>query len=174
MLDSVIEVAKPLTDKIPDIAKERLKLKYFATVDVAMIGYCKPHLVSIDENRCEVTLPLNRRTKNHLKSMYFGALACGADVAGGLIAMYVIDKLGEDVSLVFKDFKADFLKRPEGTTHFICTDGPKIQELVRKTVESGERENETVEVIATVPSKFGDEPVAKFELTISLKKRKRR
>jgi len=29
----------------------------------------------------------------------------------------------------------------------------------------------TVPVIATVPSKLGDEPVARFELTLSLKKK---
>jgi hypothetical protein len=42
---------------------------------------------------------------------------------------------------------------------------------MRRTLESGEREEATVHVVATVPSKLGDEPVARFELTLSLKRR---
>ncbi len=44
-----------------------------------------------------------------------------------------------------------------------------VRELVKEAVETGERVNTTVHVTATVPSRLGDEPVARFELTLSLK-----
>jgi hypothetical protein len=55
--------------------------------------------------------------------------------------------------------------------HFTNEDGPVIQDLVRRTLETGERQEAVVHVTATVPSKLGDEPVAAFEMTLSLKKR---
>jgi hypothetical protein len=39
-------------------------------------------------------------------------------------------------------------------------------------MDSGERENMPVHITATVPSKLGEEPIAKFVLTLSLKRKK--
>jgi hypothetical protein len=103
--------------------------------------------------------------------MYFGTLACGADIAGGLIAMRHIDRSKSNVSLIFKDFKAEFLKRPESDTVFTCNDGKAVEALVAEAIKTGDRVNTTVHVIATCPDTFGDEPVAKFELTLSLKRK---
>ena len=105
--------------------------------------------------------------------MYFGTLCIGADIAGGIMAQRHLDRLKDRKgSLIFKDFKANFLKRAEGQTLFTCNDGARIQEAVTRAAESLERVDLPVYVTATVPSKFGDEPVAKFELTLSLKVRK--
>ena len=48
--------------------------------------------------------------------------------------------------------------------------GMEIAELVAKAVASDERVEQQLEVIANVPS-LGDEPVARFKLTLSLKRR---
>lgn len=85
--------------------------------------------------------------------------------------MKLIDQSGHKISLVFKDFKAEFFKRIEGDCHLKNTQGAEVQEFIKKVIASGERENMTVVVDATVPSKSGDEVVARFELTLSLKKR---
>jgi acyl-coenzyme A thioesterase PaaI-like protein len=153
------------------LLKETLKLRAFGFVKIPLIFFCSPRLVEMSDDVVEMVIPLNYRTKNHLGSMYFGALSIGADVAGGLIAMRMIQKAGNQVNLVFKDFRAEFLKRPEGDVHFRSTEGAKVRALVERTMASGERENETVEVIATCPSKSGNDPVAKLYLTISLKKK---
>jgi hypothetical protein len=42
--------------------------------------------------------------------------------------------------------------------------------LVRKAEETGERQNLPVQIVAIVP-KISDEPVAKFVLTLSIKKK---
>ena len=82
--------------------------------------------------------------------MYFGVLAVGADVTGGFLAMDPIIKSGRKVALIFKDFKADFLKRPEGDVHFICNDGHEIKSLVKKAIETGDRHNFTMSIQAKV------------------------
>ncbi len=153
------------------LLKETLYLLGFGWWQIPLIFFCRPTVEELTEKRCVVRIPLRGRTKNHLGSMYFGALAIGADLAGGLAAMQLIRDEKADVSLVFKDFKADFLKRPEADVHFVCEDGDAIRALVQRAVATGERENMTVRITAKVPSKLGDEPVAIMDLTLSLKRK---
>ena len=151
--------------------KETLGVRLWAFRNVLLLWFIQPSILAIDEQRCVVRIPLTWRTRNHLRSMYFGALCMGADIAGGLIAFHLMRKLKVSVSFLFKDVRGEFLKRPEDDVHFTCEDGGVIQELMRRTIETGERQEAKVRVVATVPKKLGDEPVANFELTLSLKKR---
>ena len=80
-------------------------------------------MVSIDEESVEIKIPLKRRTKNHLGSMYLGALSVGADITSGILALETIKSADKKISLVFKDFKANFFKRAEGDVHFVCKEG---------------------------------------------------
>ena len=69
--------------------------------------------------------------------MYFGVLSVGADVTGGFLAMQYIQSSKSKISLIFKDFHADFLKRAEGNVHFICKDGLEIKKLVNNSILPG-------------------------------------
>ena len=143
-------------------------IRMFGITKVPLIWWCRPKVINHSDERLEVKIPLRFRTKNHLGSMYFGVLAVGADVTGGFLAMDPIMKSGRKVALIFKDFKADFLKRPEGDVHFYCDDGLEIKELVKKAIETGERHNFTMLIEAIVPS-ISMDVVARFWLTLSLK-----
>jgi len=156
---------------IKSLAKANLYLKVFGLTKIPLLFFCRPKIISIGEKSVEIKVPLNRRTKNHLNSMYFGALSVGADITGGFLAMMCIRNSNKNISLIFKDFKADFLKRAEGDVHFKCNQGEDISALVDKTIESGERENMIVHIDASVPS-ISDDVVARFELTLSLKDKK--
>jgi len=156
------------------ILKETWKLRAFGALKIPLVFFCSPRVVEMTDDVVEVVIPLNYRTKNHLGSMYFGVLAVGADVSGGLLAMNRIMDSGNKVNLVFKDFRAEFLKRPESDVHFRSADGAKVRALVDQAMKSGERENATVEIIATCPKKSGSEPIGRFFLTISLKKKRER
>jgi acyl-coenzyme A thioesterase PaaI-like protein len=165
-------MAGSLNQVIPAKVKETVFLRAFGFLKIPVLFFISPSVVEVTEQQCVVKIPLNRRTRNHLNSMYFGVLAAGADCAGGLIAMRMIQEEGNRVSLIFKDFHADFLKRAEGDVFFTCAEGTAIRDLVRKAMESGERENMPVHITATVPSKLGEEPIAQFTLTLSLKRKK--
>ena len=147
------------------------KIWLFGITRIPLIFFCRPRVVQITETGLEVKIKLNRRTRNHLKSMYFGILSVGADVTVGFLAFKYIRASKSRISLIFKDFKADFLKRAEGDVHFICTEGNEIRSLIQQSEETGKRENIPVHVTATVPSKSKD-PVARFVLTLSIKKNK--
>ena len=143
-------------------------IRLFGVTKVPMIWFCRPKVIEHNDEKIEIQIPLKRRTKNHLGSMYFGVLAVGADITGGFLAMDPIQDSGRNIALIFKDFKADFLKRPEGDVHFICKDGLAIKELVDKVTHSTERHNYKLNIEAIVPS-ISSEVVARFELTLSLK-----
>jgi len=151
--------------------KETLGIWGWSLKNVFLLFLIQPRVLEVNENRCVVKIPLNWRTNNHLGSMYVGTLCIGADVAGGLISFYLTKKARTPVSFVFKDLHADFLKRAEGDVYFVNDDGPVIQDLVKRTIETGERQEALVHVTALVPTKLGDEPCAKFALTLSLKRR---
>lgn len=158
-----------------DMIKETLFIRFWGMAKVPLIALVGTSVVAIDEEKVVIRIPLNRLTRNHLKSMYFGTLAIGADCAGGYLAARKIFKEKLPLGFVFKDFKAEFLKRPEGAVYFTCEDGKKIDATIAKALASGERENATVLIKATVPSsETPDEAVALFHLTLSIKKKNKR
>lgn len=150
--------------------KETVLLRAFGLLKIPMLFFVAPQVVEMTDERCIVKVKLRRRTRNHLGSMYFGVLAAGADCAGGLIAMRFIRRQDSRISLIFKDFHADFLKRAEGDVLFTCTEGKAVENLVLRVAETGIRESMPVPIVATVPSKFGEQAVARFTLTLSLKR----
>jgi acyl-coenzyme A thioesterase PaaI-like protein len=154
------------------MTKATWSIRLFALAKIPMIALVRPKIIQADAETCVVKIPLSWVVKNHLRTMYFGALCVGADMAGGLIVMNLIRARQSRVTFLFKDFQAQFLKRAEGNCFFACHDGKKLAALLDKAEASGEREEDTVEVVATVPDKLQDEPVAVFTLTISMKKAK--
>ncbi|OGQ08329.1 MAG: hypothetical protein A3G32_07495 [Deltaproteobacteria bacterium RIFCSPLOWO2_12_FULL_40_28] len=149
--------------------KQTLAMRIFTFFKIPLLSYCKPWVVKLEPNYCEAVIPLNKRTRNHVKSLYFGALAIGADMAAGAFLMDTIRRSGQKVGFIFKDFTADFLKLAKSDVHFICTEGKKVRAVVQKTIQTKKRANTTVNIIAKCPKASGDDIVARFTLTISVK-----
>ncbi len=150
-------------------------LRVYTWIKIPLIGFCSPKLMELTDRRLVLKIPLGYRTRNHLKSMYFGALAIGAEMSIVLIAILKIkehtDAGGDRIDFVFKDFKIDFLKRPDGDVHFISDDIQTVVAQVGEAKNSLERINKTMKGYAVVPSIDPNERVAEFELTLSLKRR---
>ena len=106
--------------------KYNLYLWYFGLTKVRLINYCHPQIVDVSEKGVTLLIPLNRRTRNHVKSMYIGVMTVGVDLVTGFTAMLKIRESKRNVILIFKDMKANFLKRAEGDVHYICNEGKKI------------------------------------------------
>lgn len=149
-----------------NLKKYAMMLRLMGIFKIPMIGYVKPRLIQITEHDVLVRIKLRRRTKNHLKSMYFGALAVGADVTAGLHAFYFCDELNVRPSFAFKGMKAEFIKRAETDVEFSCTEGQVIREQVLKAIQTNERQNHWVKVTA---KDLNGEIVALFEMEISVK-----
>lgn len=149
--------------------KNTIYLRLFGIAKIPMLFICNPEVVKMTSEETVIKIPLNFITRNHLGCMYFGVLAMGADCAGGFMAMHLIRQSKKKVALLFKDFKANFLKRAEGDVYFTCKEGKKITAQVKEAIKKKTRVNKTLNIVATTPSVSGDEPVATFKLTLSLK-----
>jgi acyl-coenzyme A thioesterase PaaI-like protein len=152
--------------------KQTFGMRLFGWLKIPLLASVRPSVVELSETRCVVRIPLRRWTRNHLGSMYFGALAIGADCAGGLLAMDQIKRSGGKVSLVFKSFQATFLKRPESDVYFICEEGAAIRSQVGRALVSEDRITEPMHIQAVVHLADGTfDPVAEFTLELSLKQK---
>jgi acyl-coenzyme A thioesterase PaaI-like protein len=161
-----------LLTSLPPTYRSKLMYFIFSKFKVPLIGIVGAKIASMDEKRVEIVVPLKSKNKNHLNAMYFGALCVGADVAGGILGVMKIFNSQAKVDLIFKDFTAKFLKRAESDVHFVCEDGDRIEQAVQETIRTKERVEIVVDVKATAPKATGEQIVATFQLTISMKVRK--
>jgi hypothetical protein len=81
-----------------------------------------------------------------------------------------IRRSGQPISLIFKDFRAEFHRRPDADVLFTCEDGEAIGRMVDEALRTGERVHRTVRILATTVESRS-EPVCTFELTLSIKRR---
>ena len=81
---------------------------------------------------------------------------------------------GKGTNITFKDVAGHFLKRPEAKVHFTSHDGAVIDAMIDESLATGERINKPVSVLVTCPSLHGDEPMATFTLTLSVKAKKKK
>ena len=166
MKQQAMKTNKSQSPETVSLGKMRRLLWLMGLVKIPMIAYTKPKLQVIDDEKVLVTIRLRRRTKNHLNSMYFGALAVGADVAAGLHAFYFAKKSGKNISFAFKSVKAEFLQRATSNITFESKDGQKVAKVFDQAMTTGERVNQPVLVTAY---NINNEVVATFEMEISVK-----
>lgn len=159
--------------KMPFIKSFKLNffLKTYSFFKIPLIFAVRPKILYVDNNESHLMIPLNRKNKNHLNVMYFGALAIGAELAIALVAVKKIVDSKLKIDFLFKDFKSNFLKRADGDVVFVFREVSTISELIDRAQATTDRINYTLKAVAYVPSKSCDEVVAEFELTMSVKNR---
>lgn len=144
-------------------------LFWFGIRYIPLIGFCSPKIREMSASHLVISMPHSWRTKNHLGSIYFGALAIGADLAGAFLVFSKAKERNINANFAFKDVQGQFLKRPEAEVFFRSDDGALIDAMIDQSLATGERINQTVSIVVTCPSLHGDEPMAQFKLTLSVK-----
>lgn len=157
-----------MTEAKPQMSMRKMQWMIFllGLFKIPLIGFIRPRLIELTDEKVAIKIIFRRRTKNHLSSMYFGALAVGADVAGGIHAFYFAEKMNKKVSFSFKSMHAEFLKRAETDVIFECNEGAKIESIIAESFEKQIRINQLVRVEA---KNLSNEIVATFDMEISVK-----
>ncbi len=150
--------------------KINLFLKTYALLKLPLLAFVNPKILELQGPRSVVRINLGYRTKNHLNVMYFGALAIGAELSIAIKAVQSIQASGHKIDFIFKDFKAEFLKRSDSHVHFVCEEADLVDQLILDAKKSSDRMEKTFSGYAFVPSR-GADPVMKFQLTLSVKNR---
>jgi acyl-coenzyme A thioesterase PaaI-like protein len=139
---------------------------------IPLLLFVGPRVLELDDEGAAVGVPLGWRTRNHVGSMYVGVMAAAADLASGMNAFSLIRSRYRKVVPVFKYASMEFLKRADGYTVFRTRQGRRIAEAMEEAARTGQRVTLPVEVVATVPDRYGDQPVARFTMGLSVKERK--
>lgn len=153
-----------------ETAKLTALVNGISLLKLPLLAFTAPKVVALTDRQSVVRVRLGWRTRNHLNVMYFGALAMGAELSIALKAVEQIQKSGRRIDFLFKDFKAEFLKRADGHVHFVCDDAHGVADLIRRAKETPDRLEAKFKGHAIVPAK-GDAPVMTYELTLSVKNR---
>jgi acyl-coenzyme A thioesterase PaaI-like protein len=131
-----------------------------------MIAYCRPKIVTWNEDTVVIRIRKSRRTKNHLKSIYFGALMVGADLAAGLHAFAFTVSEKKKISLAFKSCNAQFIKRPDTDVFFEAKAGAIVRNMIAESESKKERINAVIPV--SIKDVHGEE-VARVDMELSLR-----
>ena len=154
---------------------ENLKLTAFVNLygffKIPLVFFVTPRVVEVTETRFVVKVPLNRRTKNHLNSMYFGAMGIGAELSVAAAAVQAIAKSKQKIDFIFKDFSGQYLKRGDGDVHFICEEVAEVTKLIEEAKTNPERIEKKFKGYAVVPSTHPTDPIMTYELTLSVRNR---
>ena len=146
-------------------------LNTYGFFKIPLILFCSPRVVEMTKKKFVVKIPLGYRTKNHLNSMYFGALGIGAELSLVAPAVVAINESKQKIDFVFKDFSAQFLKRADGDVHFVCDEIEHVLSVIEESKTTPNRVERKMKGYAIVPKKSETEPVMTYELTLSVRNR---
>lgn len=144
-------------------------LYLFGLTKIPLVFYVAPKILEFSEKHILLRIKLRRRTKNHLKSMYVGALVVGADISSGFLAFLKMKGSDKKISLIFKSLNGEFIKRPMCDCYFLCENGQQIDAMIQKSEETGERFNEFSEIKVYTDYYKEKELVAIFKMEVSIK-----
>jgi hypothetical protein len=168
MLNPMFNLMSP--EKLDNL-KMTAFVRFYGIVLNPLVAIVSPTIIEMDDRRTVLKVPLNFMTRNHLKVMYFGALNIGAELSIAVLAFKKTRESEKKIDFIFKDFKAQYLKRAQGDVHFICEDNETVLEQMAEAEVSTERINRTIKAYAVVPSQDPNDRVAEFELTLSVRQR---
>lgn len=130
--------------------------------------WCGVRAKSIDESICTVSVKHRWFNQNPFNSMYFAVQAMAAELTTGALVMYQIKKSGKNVSMLVANNKASFTKKATGRIVFTCKDGLLINDIIQKTIKTGEGQTVWMKSIG-INEKGEQVSEFDFEWTVKLK-----
>ena len=123
---------------------------------------------NLDGYSCSVSLPYGWRSQNPFRSIYFAAQAMAAELSTGALAMLACQSSNSSIAMLITHMEADFIKKANKRTTFICSQGAELFDTVYQAANSSEAHELTVESNGTMPD---GTVVSTFRFTWSFKKR---
>jgi hypothetical protein len=150
------------------VLTNRLLFKIVILVQVPLNFLTGMHIRELNEDSCTVTVPYRWRNKNPFKSTFWAVLGMAAELStGALVKMYTY-KLEPSIAIIVGDCTGEFIAKAQDLTTFVCKDGRRIADTVKKAAKTGEAQQVLCRTIGY--SQEGEE-VARFTFTWKMKKR---
>jgi hypothetical protein len=118
--------------------RNNFKLRLFLLRQIPFNYLAGIRVKSLDENRCEVTVPHKWLNQNPFRSTFWAVLGMAAELASGaLVTMYTY-KLTPSISMLVGHQTGTFHKKAVGKTRFVCESGPAIKAAVIQAATTSE------------------------------------
>ena len=125
-------------------------------------------LRELNEKSCKVSVPYRWLNKNTFKSTFWAVLGMAAELSTGALVMMYTYKLHPSVAIIVGDCSGEFVAKARDLTTFVCNDGERIAETVKRAIKTGEPQEVLCETVGY--SKAGEE-IARFTFTWKMKRR---
>lgn len=146
-----------------------LKFRMFLLSKLPSAYFSGVRVKSLDENKCEVSVPFKWFSQNPFRSTYFACLSMAAEMSTGALALGHLYKRKPVVSMLVVKTEGEYFKKAIDKTTFVCEDGLQIKKMIEEAIESGD--GRTIRAKTIGKNKAGD-LVAEFYITWSFKTRK--
>lgn len=153
------------------IMNNRLLFKIALLFQVPLDFVTGIRLRELNEKSCRVSVPYRWFNKNPFRSTFWAVLGMAAELSTGALVMMYTYKLEPSVAIIVGDCSGEFISKARGLTTFVCNDGKRIAETVKKAIQTGEPQEVLCKAIGY--SKAGEE-VARFTFTWKMKRREGR
>lgn len=142
-------------------------MRIFGWYKIPLLAFCSPQITAMRPST-QIKIPLGWSTKNHLNSMYFGALAMGAELSVAATAVEEIFIKKKKASFVFKNFSCEFKSRAIGDVVFNFQDPDSVTRLIDESIRTQSRVEGSFSGFAFVPSDE-NKRVMEYSITLSIK-----
>ncbi|HET9744350.1 MAG TPA: DUF4442 domain-containing protein [Chitinophagaceae bacterium] len=142
------------------------KFRLFLFSKLPSAYFAGVRIKSIDENKCEVTVPFKWFSQNPFRSTYFACLSMAAEMSTGALALGHLYKRKPAVSMLVVKTEGEYYKKAVDTTTFLCEAGHEIKKTIEDAMATGEAR--TVRARSIGRNKAGD-LVAEFYITWSFR-----
>ena len=115
-----------------------LKFRMFLLSKLPSAYFSGVRVKSLDENKCEVSVPFKWFSQNPFRSTYFACLSMAAEMSTGALALGHLYKRKPSVSMLVVKTEGEYFKKAVDKTTFVCEDGLHIKKMIEEAVESGD------------------------------------
>lgn len=95
-------------------------------------------IITIDDDKCVLTVPFKWINKNPFKSTFWAVLGMAGEMNGAALILQYTYKQKPTISTLPIKSEAVFYKKAKGVTTFICNDSKMIKSKVEEAIESSE------------------------------------
>ena len=148
------------------LSKNRLKFPFFLFSKLPSAFFSGVKVISIDYQKCMVSVPYKWFSQNPFKSTYFACLSMAAEMSTGLMALMNTYKRNPSVSMLVTKIEGEFFKKAVGLTTFVCEEGTEVTEVIDDCILS--HEAKTIRLKSTGTNAKG-QLIAIFYITWSFK-----
>ena len=159
----------PFTARFIQQMKNPVKFRLFLLMKLPAAYLAGVRIREIDEKKCAVSVPYKWLSQNPFRSTYFACLSMAAEMSTGALAMAHLYRSEPPVSMLVVKVDAEYFKKANGRTLFLCEDGDQFKKAIEDCIRTGE----AGQVMATsIGKNESGEIIARFTIMWSFKARK--